>query len=173
MSQSPLNSVHLDLNRREEFRRARQGVLNACGSNTLRFQAQPPKPIPDPTATIADAPPGLERSAVMLVEKEHLRHPLKIGLNTIGRLPDNDVVVSDPHVSRRHCTVVVHANNTCELHDTASKNGVLLNGEKLAGPTRLRTGDQIRMGDLILVFMNQNQLSNSGSHPAGRTSLSA
>lgn len=160
------------MSRREEFRRARQGVLNACGSNTMRFQAQQVLPLHGPTDTIADAPEAC-RSPLMLVESQHLRHPLKIGLNTIGRLPDNDVVIADPHVSRRHCTIVVHASQVCELHDTASKNGLLVNGQKIAGPTRLKTGDEIGMGDLVLTFVDLDHPAGSGSHHGGRTSLSA
>jgi pSer/pThr/pTyr-binding forkhead associated (FHA) protein len=109
----------------------------------------------------------------MLVENQRLRHPLKIGLNTIGRLPDNDVVVADPHVSRRHCTIVVHADQCCELHDTASKNGILVNGVRISGPTPLKPGDEIRMGDLVLVFVNLNHPGGSGSQRAAPTSLSA
>lgn len=172
MSDSPLNSMHLDVDRREEFRRARAGILNACGANTLRIQTAQPRAIPDPAATIADRPTGVGRTSLALVENGKHRHQLKIGLNTIGRLPDNDVVVSDPHVSRRHCTLIVHANQAVELHDTASKNGVLLNGERLIGPTRLKAGDQIRMGGSVLVFEEGPAASHGSSNPA-RTSLSA
>jgi pSer/pThr/pTyr-binding forkhead associated (FHA) protein len=81
-------------------------------------------------------------------------HPLKVGLNTVGRLPDNDVVIADLHVSRRHCAVLVHSNYTCEVHDTASKNGTYLNGQLVTAPTRLKPGDEIRMCDLRLTFLS-------------------
>ncbi len=78
---------------------------------------------------------------------------LKVGLNSIGRLPDNDVVIPDGSVSRRHCTIVVHSDLTCELHDTASKNGTAVNGRKLIGPIRLRSGDEITLCDQRLRFL--------------------
>jgi pSer/pThr/pTyr-binding forkhead associated (FHA) protein len=82
-------------------------------------------------------------------------YPLKIGLNTIGRMPDNDIVLEDAYVSRRHCAILVHAGDFCELHDVASKNGTLLNGHKIHGPTRLKSGDEIRMCNRNLVFMSR------------------
>ena len=87
-----------------------------------------------------------------LVDKEFI-YPLKVGVNTLGRSADNDVVVEDFHVSRRHCAILVHAGRACELHDTASKNGTYLNGTRLAGPTSLKSGDEIRICDRQFVFL--------------------
>jgi pSer/pThr/pTyr-binding forkhead associated (FHA) protein len=92
-------------------------------------------------------------------------YPLKIGVNTIGRMPDNDVVIEDGHVSRRHCAVLVHARNDCELYDVASKNGTFINGQRLSGSVRLKSGDEIRMCDHPIIFMSQNE-SSSKVHPA-------
>jgi pSer/pThr/pTyr-binding forkhead associated (FHA) protein len=78
--------------------------------------------------------------------------PLRMGLNSVGRLPDNDVVIRDECVSRRHCAVLVHTDMRCELHDVASKNGTLLNGKKIGGPTRLQSGDQILLCNKRLTF---------------------
>lgn len=33
--------------------------------------------------------------------------PLRVGANTIGRLPTNNIVLSSKYVSRRHCTIYV------------------------------------------------------------------
>jgi pSer/pThr/pTyr-binding forkhead associated (FHA) protein len=48
---------------------------------------------------------------------------------------------------------VVHSDLTIEIHDVASKNGTLVNGRKLAGPTRLRDGDEIGLSDRRLTFL--------------------
>jgi pSer/pThr/pTyr-binding forkhead associated (FHA) protein len=40
----------------------------------------------------------------------------------------------------------------CELHDVASKNGTLLNGKKIPGPSRLQSGDQITLCGRRLTF---------------------
>lgn len=91
-------------------------------------------------------------------------HPLKVGVNTVGRLADNDVVLDDPHVSRRHCAVLVHSNQSCELHDVASKNGTFLNGERIACPTRLKAGDEIRMCELTLILVGGEGAANQRTH---------
>jgi hypothetical protein len=153
-----LNSVHLEDPRREDFRRAREGLLNARGMQTLAGENldRPAWPEPNPK-TIAQnldsgSPNGLK---YWLVDKEYV-YPLRLGLNTIGRSPDNDVVINDSYVSRRHCAILVHAGNGFELHDVASKNGTFLNGNRLDRPTHLKPGDEIRMCDRQLVFMSRS-----------------
>ncbi len=71
----------------------------------------------------------------------------------MGRLPDNDVVIDDPTVSRRHCAIVVHSTLVVELHDVASKNGTTINGKRLEGPTRLKDGDEICLCDRKLTVV--------------------
>ena len=93
-------------------------------------------------------------------------YPLKIGVNTIGRLPDNDVVIPGAYVSRRHCAILVHAGDGCELYDIASKNGTYINGQKMTSPVRLKPGDDIRMCDQHLVYMSRLPAENKASGTA-------
>jgi pSer/pThr/pTyr-binding forkhead associated (FHA) protein len=53
---------------------------------------------------------------------------------------------------------VVHTGDRCEVHDIASKNGTYLNGHKIAGPTRLHSGDQIRMCNRNLTFLKKGDV---------------
>jgi hypothetical protein len=154
MSDSHLNSVHLPAPRREQFRVVRDSLLNSAGEHTLAGSLPPNVPAlaPDRTLLQPDGKPLPASVKFVLVDNEHV-FPLKVGINTVGRLPDNDVVVPDPYVSRRHVAVVVHATGGCELHDIASKNGTLLNGQGISGPTRLHSGDHIRLSDHLLVFL--------------------
>lgn len=46
--------------------------------------------------------------------------PLKIGPNTIGRLPTNNIVLTSKYASRSHCTVYV-----TETGQVAVKNDVI------------------------------------------------
>jgi hypothetical protein len=166
MSDPRLNSVHLDPVRRQEFRRAREELLHARGWQTIAGEQH----IGVGTSRGNDntiipkgedrAPPGLK---YWLIDRDYV-YPLKVGLNTVGRAPDNDVVVQDAYVSRRHCAILVHAGDGCELHDTASKNGTYLNGRKLAGPTRLNPGDEIRMCDQQFIFMSRNGDPGDSGH---------
>jgi hypothetical protein len=165
MGDPRLNSVHLENPRREIFRRARQELLGARGERTLNLAGA--KQLPDlPCQTMvnidadARAPEG---SDYWLLDKAGI-HALKVGVNTIGRLPDNDVVLTGEFVSRRHCAILVHAGDGCEVYDIASKNGTFINGAKLSGPMPLAPGDQIRMCDREVVFMSR--FHNAGcSHP--------
>ena len=158
MADPRLNSVHLEPPRRADYRRAREELLRARGVNTLAVEASPEEPSDNDPHTIIQnggeqAPTGLN---FWLVDNEYI-YPLKIGINTVGRSPDNDVVVQDCYISRRHCAILVHAGEACELHDTASKNGTYVNGKKIAGPTRLRSGDEIRICEQRLVFVTRSE----------------
>lgn len=159
MNDQRFNSLHLEANpRREDFRRARARLLGACGQQTLMCDR-------DRLAELAEAGPHtlIERPSEKPVELHFWvkdgegLYPLKAGLNSIGRMPDNDVVIADGSVSRRHCAIVVHATNGCELHDTASKNGTYLNGKRIHGPTRLIHGDEIRMCDHKIIFQTDDE----------------
>src|SRR5205085_1673076 len=154
MADPRMNSVHLDPPRRADYRRARDELMRARGVHTLAIEADPDEaPGGHPHTAIhnlADqAPPGVH---FWLVDKEYI-YPLKVGINTVGRAPDNDVVMQDCYTSRRHCAILVHSGTGCELHDTASKNGTYLNGQRIAGATPLRSGDEIRICDQRLVFV--------------------
>jgi hypothetical protein len=164
MSDPRLNSVHLEPPRRQLFRQAREALLSARGWQTVAVEAEKSDESssggPHTMVLHPDCKPPAD-VRFWLQDQEFL-YPLKVGLNTIGRAPENDVVVPDAFVSRRHCAVLVHAGDVCELHDIASKNGTFLNGRKLAGPTPLNAGDEIRMCDRQLVFMCHTGDAESG-----------
>jgi pSer/pThr/pTyr-binding forkhead associated (FHA) protein len=158
MSDPRLHSLHLEGQpRRDQFRVARQAIQAACGSHTLAGDVR--VLVSDEqldSSTIAVPPGGLPpaqagRFTFYLKDGSNV-YPLHVGLNSVGRLPDNDVVIRDECVSRRHCAVLVHSDLRCELHDVASKNGTLLNGKKIGGPSRLQSGDQIILCNRKLFF---------------------
>lgn len=158
MSDPRLHSLHLEGQpRRDQFRAARQAIQAACGSQTLAGDLRMLEGEARLDASTVAAPPGgfpagpLNRFAFYLKDGSNV-YPLHAGLNSVGRLPDNDVVIRDECVSRRHCAVVIHHDLRCEIHDVASKNGTLLNGKKIPGPTRLQSGDQIVLCGRRLTF---------------------
>lgn len=157
MSDPRLHSLHLEGQpRRDQFRAARQAIQAACGVQTLagdiRLLADEDRL---DVSTLAAPPGGLNavagRFTFYLKDGVNV-YPLHLGMNSVGRLPDNDVIVRDECVSRRHCAVVIHHDLRCELHDVASKNGTLLNGKKIPGPSRLQSGDQIILCGRRLTF---------------------
>jgi FHA domain len=155
MADPRLNSVHLEAPRRQEYRRARDVLLHARGSHTIYADRADQSELSG--HTIIQKGDGVAAGELVcwLLDGEFI-YPLKVGLNTLGRSNDNDVVVEDAYVSRRHCAVLVHSNQTCELHDTASKNGTYLNGTRLAGPAILKPGDEIRVSNQQLIFQTRS-----------------
>jgi sigma-B regulation protein RsbU (phosphoserine phosphatase) len=65
---------------------------------------------------------------------------------TIGRLPGQDLVLSDPLVSRRHA-VVVAENGSYVVIDQNSTHGTFLNGARIER-AELVTGDELHLGSL-------------------------
>jgi hypothetical protein len=159
MADSRLNSIHLDASRKHEFRLAREALLGSRGNQTQAIEKlEGSVCVSEPNHTAIQRGQGAPVPAAkfVLMDRDYT-YPLKVGLNTIGRMPDNDVVLADPYVSRRHCAILVHTGNRCELHDIASKNGTFINGNKINGPTPLNSGDQIGMCGKQLVFVTKNE----------------
>ncbi len=146
------HSVHLEGQPRlAEFRAAREQMELGCGQLTLGGDLDW---LADGHSDRGDTrvySTGLDPS-FWIQDGEQL-HTLTVGVNSVGRLPDNSVVIRDECVSRRHCAIVVHRDGSCELHDIASKNGTVLNGAKVNGPTKLRPGDKISLCAKQLVFL--------------------
>jgi hypothetical protein len=162
MSDPRLNSIHLESPRREDFRRAREALLDGRGLHTLAAEKHELSlGRGSHTFVEADGDKVPADSDHWLICREAV-YPLKVGVNTIGRLPDNDVVIQGPYVSRRHCAILVHAGDGCELYDIASKNGTFVNGSRLNGPTHLAAGDEIRMCDRQFVFMSKKGPNGEG-----------
>jgi ABC-type multidrug transport system ATPase subunit len=59
------------------------------------------------------------------------RLPLPSQLMRIGRTPDNDLVVSDLSVSRRHAELRKSASGSYEIVDLGSHNGTFVNGKRV------------------------------------------
>jgi putative peptide zinc metalloprotease protein len=70
-----------------------------------------------------------------------------------GRFADCDVVFPTPAMSRRHFKIVREANGW-SVEDLRSRGGVYVNDMLAKGPTPLHDGDQIRVCDSVLVFID-------------------
>ena len=69
----------------------------------------------------------------------------------IGRGATADFVVSNPSVSRRHAMVLQEGDDWF-VEDLGSGNGTFLNERLIAQRALLTTGDQIRLGSVVLEF---------------------
>jgi len=73
---------------------------------------------------------------------------------SIGRWEDNDVVIQDRWVSRYHAEVRREKEQYL-IHDLNSKNGTLVNGQRITAPTVLADGDEIQVTPLVkLTFVD-------------------
>jgi pSer/pThr/pTyr-binding forkhead associated (FHA) protein len=87
-------------------------------------------------------------------------HECVLGLMaTIGRLPDNTVVIDNPAVSGHHACIFRNGEQFV-VEDLESKNGTFVNDKNVTRQP-LRHGDVVRIGKHKLVF---DQLA--GGHPA-------
>jgi hypothetical protein len=79
--------------------------------------------------------------------------PLTLEESSIGRLPENDVVLASTRVSRRHAVVRKRAEGV-ELVDVGSSNGTKRNGEALRArsPAALTPGDRIEIAEEVALY---------------------
>ncbi len=84
--------------------------------------------------------------------------PLPAGEVSIGRDSSNHLWAPDPALSRRHCLVVARGEQV-SIRDLGSRNGTLINGVPIE-QQQMRHGDQIYIGDSVLLFL----LNEDGEH---------
>lgn len=63
----------------------------------------------------------------------------------LGREPGNEVWLDDAGVSRQHARVILH-NGAVWVQDAGSRNGVFVNGERVADHRTMKPGDKVAVG---------------------------
>lgn len=79
--------------------------------------------------------------------------PLPTRTVSIGRGGDNDLVVDDLLVSRRHAELLVHQDGTYEIVDLGSHNGTFRNGQPVARAP-VTPGDVIGIGHAVFCLVD-------------------
>jgi pSer/pThr/pTyr-binding forkhead associated (FHA) protein len=79
-----------------------------------------------------------------------LVHKLENEVTTIGRHPENLVVLTCPSSSGRHA-VIKQAEDGVYVHDLNSSNGTRVNGAEIE-EAKLKDGDRVGFGDVQAVF---------------------
>jgi hypothetical protein len=117
-------------------------VIAWHSSDPLEFTDEQKKPLVEPAEQ-------LPLNAFLVVEgKRHF--PLDKEAISIGRLPSNDLVLNDPHVSRRHAELK-SSENGFVIHDLKSTSGTLVNRHRVK-KHRLRPGDVISIAKVELIY---------------------
>lgn len=107
----------------------------------------------EPAPVAAPRPPSAPAGAPVLVLITDDREVKRVEIERrvrIGRQADNDLVVSDPGISRHHAEVI-NEQGTCTLHDLGSTNGTYVNGSVVTEHA-LRDGDRITLGSSVVEF---------------------
>ncbi len=79
------------------------------------------------------------------------RFPLH-GTASVGRAPDNALVLDENLVSRRHALLQAQGEGEFWLVDLGSANGSYLNERRVFQPMALKAGDVIRLSETRLIF---------------------
>jgi DNA-binding NtrC family response regulator len=77
-----------------------------------------------------------------------------------GRQPDCSVVIDHDGVSRRHARVI-RARDQITVEDLESRNGTLVNGEKITSPRRLAPGDVLSIGPASAILATSSSARRS------------
>src|SRR2546429_4049491 len=86
---------------------------------------------------------------------------------SIGRTPENDLVIEDTSLSRRHA-LIENFEGRFNLSDCGSSNGTFVNGNSITALTELSNGDLLTfagVGD-ILVRIDDDS-GTHGTHASG------
>src|SRR3954471_5454897 len=98
----------------------------------------------------------------MLVELPEDRDGL-----TLGRRVSNDVALPwDRQVSRVHAELVRMDADWVLCDEGLSHNGTFVNGERVRGRRRLRSGDAISVGDTLIAFCAAESRGTLATSPA-------
>lgn len=77
----------------------------------------------------------------------------------IGRAPECGAVIADDHkVGRKHAIMEPHRDGW-SVRDLGVATGTFVNGKRIWGECRLNPGDQIRVGETVIVYESDDRLA--------------
>jgi pSer/pThr/pTyr-binding forkhead associated (FHA) protein len=102
---------------------------------------------------------------------QHHDIALSDGQFVVGRSAGCQLSLDDPLVSRRHGMLVV-ARDVVTVEDLGSRNGVIVNGQRITSTLQLQPGDKILIGsqELLLLIGRENSMRETASF-TGRGTL--
>jgi len=88
-----------------------------------------------------------------------------LGTVTVGRAPENGLVLKDEQISRRHAIIQAQGEREFWLVDLGSANGTYVNERRISQPVQLHRGDIIRIAQTRMEYHSELL---TAAHPAGR-----
>lgn len=103
--------------------------------------------------------------ALIILQNAHTKkeYPVLFWENSIGRSKNCDIVIPDSTISRDHA-VLFRRKNGWFISDTHSKYGVLVNGKKIKGKTKLNINDNISLGSTSLNLLKASDSRDISSN---------
>ena len=95
---------------------------------------------------------GAASTAAHLRDSAGRCYPLHAAATRIGRADDNDVVLDDVRVSRRHA-IIIDTGSSFVVTDLRSANGVTVSGQRIHASAVLNAGDRIGISDHEFTFL--------------------
>jgi pSer/pThr/pTyr-binding forkhead associated (FHA) protein len=84
-------------------------------------------------------------------DNEHRWFPLEAAVSTIGRAPNNDIIVEDRRLSRQHAQIRLKSRKYF-VGDLGSTEGTFVNSEMVTTDKMLHDGDVISFGGFEMMF---------------------
>jgi pSer/pThr/pTyr-binding forkhead associated (FHA) protein len=96
-------------------------------------------------------------------------YALTSGTFTIGRHPDNHIVINDLKVSSNHARIAIKPSAYMDdsmdytLEDVGSTNGTFINGRRIDKPYLLKHHDSIQLGEYKLQFVDEQSIGHEST----------
>jgi pSer/pThr/pTyr-binding forkhead associated (FHA) protein len=148
-----IDSIAIQWGFGEETKAAKQYKKETESRKKEHLSMSQRKPLPSKT---------LEAPCLIVSEKKGAQKRvfrLEERVTTIGRHPDNDIVLKDTYVSNHHAEIRKE-DDSHFLHDCASTNGTRVNGQRIHRK-RIVDADIIQIGRSTLTFLFQEALSST------------
>jgi hypothetical protein len=127
----------------------------SAGATDPNAGTAPPAAGPDDPTQVFDQPRSGSDARLIIIAgpKAGSEYTLGDGVISIGRGTDNQIVIPDLSVSRKHVTVEKTAEGW-SVRDLGSGNGTRVNGKDVTLHA-LRHGDEVAVGDSVVRFVEQ------------------
>ena len=108
------------------------------------------------------------KEAILKIEKVTPKNSKTMPLKeiTIGRDPDNKVVINDNFVSGKHLKINIYNAETVKITDLNSRNGTFVNGKRITGEAYISAKDILKIGNTVLPWHNFMQMELPDDIPA-------
>lgn len=104
----------------------------------------------------------------------HYVHELFAGRAvTVGRGAECDIVLDEATASRKHCRIEL-VDDVVHVTDLGSRNGLLINGQRVEGSCKAYHGDVLNIGPTTLSVLRQRRsLRSEPAHPQAAPGMEA